>query len=147
MDEQKKLLQGLWRKAWLQGEPLVVPCKTEANAVRIRFALYNAVRAVRTGKQQADNDLQQAVENCSVGFVSGDRAKLVIQKKVMTELMQTIAELVGDSPEVLKSDEDMAMERSQAVLMEKLSGGAPGLSPQDLGLPRSTPYYTRGGEK
>ena len=67
----------------------------------------------------------------------------MIQRKVMTDLMQTIAGLVEDSPELLKSEEDMAAEASQALLLQKLSEPGSGLPAADLGLPRVTPYYTR----
>ena len=143
MDEQKKLLQGLWRKAFGQDEPLEVPCKTESNATRLRFSLYNAVREVRTGKAKVDEALKLAVENCSIGFHPEDKTRLVIQRKVMTDLMQTIAGLVEDSPELLKSEEDMAVEASQVLLLQKLSTPDSGLPAADLGLPRVTPYYTR----
>lgn len=145
MDEQKKLLQGLWRKAFLAEEPVLIPCKTEANATRLRFSLYNAVRTIRSGKQQVDETLQQATENVSVGFAPQDRTAVLMQRKVMTDLMQTIQDLVGDAPELVKSEEDMVMEHSQALLMEKLGSEKPGLTPAELGLPRSNPFYTRGG--
>ena len=120
MDEQKALLQGLWRKAMLQDEPVEVPCKTASNATRLRFSLYNAVRDVRSGKAEVDKALRQAVDNCSIGFSPDDKSILVIQKKVMTDLMQTISGLVGDDPMLKKSPEDLAMEASQSKLMEKL---------------------------
>lgn len=141
MDEQKQLLQGLWRKAFSQQEPLEIPCKTGSNATRLRFALYNSVRAVREGKKQADTALKNAVENCAIGFHPQDKTILVIQQKVMTELMQTIASIVGNDPQASKTDDEIAMEASQAKLMEVL--GSPQADDSPLGLPRSTPYYTR----
>ena len=145
MDEQKHLLQGLWRKAFSQDDALEIPCKTEPNATRMRFALYNAVRGVRTGKDKVDDLLKQATENCSIGFHPADRSVLVMQKKVMTEMMQTIAGILGDTPELRKTDEQMEVEASQALLMKKLNEGVSADSPTaaDVGLPRVTPYYTR----
>lgn len=146
MDEQKELLQGLWRKAFLQAEPLLIPCKSESNAIRLRFALYNAVREVRKGKAKADKTLLDATSNCTIGFSPNDRATLLVQRKVMTELMQVVVDLVGDAPELRKSEEDMEIEASSALLLEKLKQSAdfsPEQSPANLGLPRKTHYYTR----
>lgn len=147
MDEQKSLLHGLWRKAGSQAEPLQIPCGSESNATRLRFALYNSVRDVRKGKASADPSLKYATENCSVGFLPEDRAVLVIQQKVMTGLMQTIAGIVGEESGLKKSDEEVAAEASIASVMEKL-GASAGMSeelPADMaaGLPRTTKYYTR----
>ena len=146
MDEQKELLQGLWRKAFLQTEPLLIPCKSESNAIRLRFALYNAVREVRKGKGKADKTLIEATNNCTIGFSPDDRATLLVQRKVMTELMQVVVDLVGDAPELRKSEEDMEIEASSALLLEKLKQSADfssEQSPANLGLPRKTHYYTR----
>lgn len=145
MDEQKQLLQGLWRKAFGQDDALEIPCKTKSNATRMRFALYNAVRGVRTGKDKVDDLLKQAVENCTIGFHPADRSVLIMQKKVMTEMMQTIAGILGDAPNLRKTDEQMEVEASQALLMKKLGEGVSADSPTaaDVGLPRVTPYYTR----
>ena len=146
MDEQKELLQGLWRKAFLQAEPLLIPCKSESNAIRLRFALYNAVREVRKGKGKADKTLIEATNNCTIGFSPGDRATLLVQRKVMTELMQVVVDLVGDASELRKSEEDMEIEASSALLLEKLKQSADfssEQSPANLGLPRKTHYYTR----
>ena len=146
MDEQKELLQGLWRKAFLQEGPLLIPCKSESNAIRLRFALYNAVREVRKGKGKADKTLIEATNNCTIGFSPDDHTTLLVQRKVMTELMQVVVDLVGDAPELRKSEEDMEIEASSALLLEKLKQSAdfsPEQSPANLGLPRKTHYYTR----
>ena len=145
MDEQKALLQGLWRKAFGQDEPLAIPCKTASNATRMRFALYNAVRGVRTGKDKVDDLLRQATENCSIGFDPEDKSILIMQRKVMTEMMQTVAGILGDAPELRKSEEQMEAEASLALVTKKLSEGVSPAQPSvgDVGLPRVTPYYTR----
>lgn len=145
MDEQKALLQGLWRKAFSQDEPLAIPCKTASNATRMRFALYNAVRGVRTGKDKVDDLLRRATENCSISFDPEDKSILIMQKKIMTEMMQTVAEILGDTPELKKSDEQMEVEASLALLTKKLNEGVSADQPTaaDVGLPRVTHYYTR----
>lgn len=143
MDEQKALLQGLWRKAFSQDDPVAIPCRTVSNAARLRFAIYNSVRGVRDGKVKVDEALREAVANCSVGYLDGDKTTLVLHKKVLTELMQVVTEIVGTAEGTLKSPEDMEMEASQKLLMEKLAAGGTPAGDTALGLPRSTPYYTR----
>lgn len=154
MDEQKALLQGLWRKAFRQDTPLEIPCKSETNARKMRFALYNAVRGVKTGKEKVDENLKEAVENCSVGFAPDDKTRLVIQRKVMTEMMQIVSEILGEDATVcVKTEKEMEVEASITLALQKIRENGeesvvgqwnedPGL--QSLpGLPRSTPYYTR----
>lgn len=143
MDKQKALLQGLWRKAVGTEETLRVPCQTESNAKRLRFALYNAVRDVRVGKVEGDETLKEAIANCTISFDPEDKSVVLIQQKVMMDLMQVVAGVVGDAPGLQKTEEEMAMEASQARLMEKLSGLPDRERGIDLGLPRVTPYYTR----
>lgn len=138
MDNQKALLQALWRKAGRAEEPLRVECKSESEARRLRFALYNAVRDARAGKVEADAALTEALENCTVGFAPEDKRVLVLQQKVMTGMMQSVAALVGDAPGLLKSEDEMLVEASQARLAAKLAE-FDSASPR----PASNPYYTR----
>ena len=157
MDAQKALLQEIWRKAFRQDEPLEIPCKTESNAKRMRFALYNAVRGVRDGATPADSLLREAAENCSVGFKPGERSTVVLQKKILTELMQVVVGIVGvaapttlpgnsagHSPLLKSSEELQAEEETQASLArlaEKLKEASPGAG--EGAARRPNPYYTR----
>ena len=138
MDQQKMILRAVWRKAYEKEGPegLEIPCQSDSDATKLRFALYNAVRGVREGKETVDDLLREAVENCTVGRKPGQSSTLLVQRKVMTKMMQTIAGILGDSPELIKTPEQVEMESSQALLLEKLQeqGTAPS---------RSTPYYTR----
>ena len=138
MDQQKMILRAVWRKAYEKegSEGLEIPCQSDSDATKLRFALYNAVRGVREGKETVDDLLREAVENCTVGRKPGQSSTLLVQRKVMTKMMQTIAGILGDSPELIKTPEQVEMESSQALLLEKLQeqGTAPS---------RSTPYYTR----
>lgn len=135
MDQQKALLQGLWRKAQKQGTPLEIPCKTQANATRMRFALYNAVRGVRAGKEGVDDLLQEAIDNCTVGFGKEDRSIVVIQHKIMTDLMQVVTSIMQDEDQIVKVSADILIEESQELLLKKLQEEDPHV--------RATPYYTR----
>lgn len=159
MDEQKMLLHGLWRKAWKASEPVLVPCRTKSNAIKLRFALYNSVRFVRAGKEKADEVLCEAAENVSIGTLEGDPTTLVLQRRTLSETMKTIAAILADDeagtgaevgaggsafgpafelPAEAKTGEQLLAEASQERLKRLLSEqtGEPAAS-------RVTPYYTR----
>lgn len=157
MDEQKMLLHGLWRKAWKASEPILVPCRTKSNAIKLRFALYNSVRFVRAGKEKADETLCEAAENVSIGTLEGDPTTLVLQRRTLSETMKTIAAILADDgagpgagaggsafgpafelPAEAKTGEQLLAEASQERLKRLLSEqeGEPAAS-------RVTPYYTR----
>ena len=157
MDEQKMLLHGLWRKAWKASEPILVPCRTKSNAIKLRFALYNSVRFVRAGKEKADETLCEAAENVSIGTLEGDPTTLVLQRRTLSETMKTIAAILADDgagpgaeaggsafgpafelPADAKTGEQLLAEASQERLKRLLSEqeGEPAAS-------RVTPYYTR----
>ena len=158
MDEQKMLLHGLWRKAWKASEPVLVPCRTKSNAIKLRFALYNSVRFVRAGKEKADETLCEAAENVSIGTLEGDPTTLVLQRRTLSETMKTIAAILADDgagaeamagaggsafgpafelPAEAKTGEQLLAEASQERLRKLLEEGeAPPVG-------RSTPYYTR----
>lgn len=156
MDEQKMLLHGLWRKAWKASEPILVPCRTKSNAIKLRFALYNSVRFVRAGKENADETLCEAAENVSIGTLEGDPTTLVLQRRTLSETMRTIAAILADEggtsldagggafgpafelPAEAKTGEQLLAEASQERLRRLLSEqeGEPAAS-------RVTPYYTR----
>lgn len=150
MDQQKAMMHALWRKAIRQEVPVRIPCGTAAKASKMRFALYNSVRNVRSGKEQSDAALLDALENCSVFFEEKDKSVLVIGRKVASEMMQTIAGILGEEKGLLKSSEEIKMEELQRSAVEKVAeGAAEGVKGKsvDIGLPsavpRATPYYTR----
>lgn len=152
MDEQKALLQALWRKAYLSEVPIEIPCKTKSNATRMRFALYNAVREVRKGNVEADSGLKKALENCTIGFSPEDPTVLVLQKKIISEFMQTVHAALAADQQLIKSEEEMKIEASQERFLEKLKVQETGQEAGEEGskvkthipgMPRVTPYYTR----
>ena len=110
MDKQKLLIQALWRKARMEKEPLRLDCKTQSKAIRMRFALYNAVKHVRSGLQPADEALRDAVMNVTIGFDPDEPHVLVLRQKVESEMMQTIADVLG-----VDTDKLWEVEASAAV--------------------------------
>lgn len=131
------ILHAVWRKAFADGQ-LTIPVKSASDAARLRFSLYNSVRAVREGKVVAP-DLLQAVQECSVRI---EGLAVVVQLKANTELMQAISDALGGEEgvkaavEVIPTAvEEQEIAESQRRLLEKLG--------QDTPPTRSTPYYTR----
>lgn len=159
MDKQKLLLQGLWRKAGASPEALRLPCHSRGEALRLRFALYNAVRKVREGKEPADETLMRALEEVTLSFEDDAQTVLVMEQKVRTGMMQVVVAALGPQAEgvspvpatsqvaaepspqalspFLKTPEQIEEERSLERLREKLAAAA--------ATPARTanPYYTR----
>ena len=131
------ILHAVWRKAYNDGK-LTIPVKSEADATRIRFSLYNAVRPVREGKVVSP-DLLRAVQECSIRV---EGLNVILQLKANTELMQAISDVLGGAESmeaaatiIPTSAEVQEIEDSQRRLLEKLKA--------DETPTRSTPYYTR----
>lgn len=155
MDKQKQIMQGLWRRAGRQEEALEIKCKTLADARRMRFALYNAVREFKPDQKDgrapkpADPALQHAINNCSVSFKDDDPTTVLLRQKTKTTLMMSALEALGEEP--LLDEVDIAAGASASAVMKKLSeSGGAGAKVEDgedggagLNLPRTTPYYTR----
>lgn len=146
MDQQKSVLQGLWRKAGRQDEPLEIACASNADAKRLRFALYNAVREFKPtpkgdpAKKLADPALQMALDKCSVSFHEQDSSIIIIRQKTSSAMMQAAMAVLGE--ERILDEMDVAAEASFALVQKKLA------EPQEPGeyvpgTPRVTPYYTR----
>lgn len=155
MDQQKMLLQSLWRRAYQSPEPIRVPCGTKSDAIKLRFALYNAVRLVRSGKEPADEVLKEAVENVSIGAEGEKQEVLVLQLRTLSKTLQTVAGILSGEvapgasafgpafllPPEVKTGEQLLVEASQERLQSLLAtpdeeGGAAKPS-------RVTHYYTR----
>ena len=157
MDSQKQTMQSLWRKAIGQNEPLKIRCASLADARRLRFALYNAVREFREGRdgrpprRAADPELRRAVEECTVLFDQDDARVVVMQTKASSSMMQAaLAALGADAPAGL-DEVQMAAEVSAEEVRRKLGalaeGPAPAMhsepTPAATPLHRTTSYYTR----
>jgi hypothetical protein len=135
------LMQSVWRKALREGE-VVLQLPTESDAKRMRFTLYNSVRAVRLGKV-VDAELLQATEECSIQI----KGKTVtVQSKLRSDMMQAVLAALGETEQSLlataaipQTAEEAEIEASQRRLMEKLGQDSPAGQPGA----RVTPYYTR----
>ena len=146
MNQETALLHALWRKGLQSETPVRIPCAAKSDATRLRWALYNAVAKYRpegSKHGQADAVLAEAIENCSLSVEGKEPGPfaLVIQRKTLTNLMQTIAAVLGDAPIV--DAVDAAAKESEARMMEKLQGLTTPTVDASAGAVRSTPYYTR----
>lgn len=142
------LMQSVWRKAIREGE-VTLQLPTESDARRVRFTLYNSVRAVRQGKV-IDEELLRATQECSIQITG---STVVIQSKMRSDMMQAVLAALGESEETMlakapapKTMEEAEVEASQQRLMEKLGQVSPGTGADNENTPvgaRVTPYYTR----
>lgn len=145
MSQDTTILHSLWRKALNSPVPVKITCQTKSDAVRLRWAMYNAVAKYRPDgpkHAQADADLREAIENCSLAVEGKDPGPfaLVVQRKVITSLMQAVVAALGETP--VLDTVTMAAKESEARVMSKLAGlvEKEGEESPDT---RSTPYYTR----
>ncbi len=135
---EQDIMLSIWREAGRTGEGVTIPCSTEANAKRMRFALYNAIKPVKTGKLAADSALKEAVATCSLSFTN-DKLGLVIRPKVSTELSQAlIGALAGKQ---IARTEDLLLGESFA----RLSAIVPDTVPEPtMDLSKARSYGARG---
>jgi hypothetical protein len=107
------IMHGIWREAGRDETGVTIACESEANAKRLRFALYNALKPIKSGKQGADSALLHAIATCSLGFTE-DKKGLIIKPKIATVLSKTmLAALAGKE---VKNTEDYLMEETFARL-------------------------------
>jgi hypothetical protein len=138
--QEQKILHAVWRKAHAAGE-VKITLKSPADAIRLRFSLYNSVRAVRKG-QMLDEGLRQAVEGCSIRL---DGGTVTVMGKVRAEGMQAALDALGMTlEEVQAGDSPITMDDAEAAeslrkALEKLQ------QPEALATEhKPNPYYTRG---
>ena len=146
--KEQLLLQALWRKAAREGR-VEVKLKSKADATRLRFSLYNAVRLVREGKV-VDEELRAAVEDCSIGL---EGAVLTLQQKAQTAYFQVIAGVLGDDgiAEALAAPNPVSADSAPvtgapedlAAMHERLAKEFGQPTAAEPSAPRSTPYSTR----
>jgi hypothetical protein len=133
-DTQSVLMQQVWRKALREGE-VRLTLRTENDAKRMRFTLYNAVKAVREGKEE-DAELKEALQECIVRYEAP--LTVVILRRSQSTLFQDVAEQMGVSLESLRQEAPatptVEIERSLDRLKTLLEEGS-----------GSNPYYTREG--
>lgn len=85
----------VWRVAHkADGALPPIKCADTRAAQRLRFALYNAVKPFRDGKREVDEELREAMLECSVALTP-DRCGVVIQRKLDTEVNKLLLEAIG----------------------------------------------------
>lgn len=94
---EQDIMLSVWREAGRTEEGVTIPCESEANAKRLRFALYNAVKPVKSGRIEADAALKHGVATCSLSFTE-DKMGLIVRPKVATLLNKTLLAALGGKP-------------------------------------------------
>lgn len=129
-------LQAAWRKAEREGE-LRIPCGTLSDARRLRFTLYNAVKAVKEGRV-SDPKLLAVVESVSISIqetppmvVMQHRGKSSMMQSLSAALGNEVLEEVTEAP-VMTEEEVASLNRLQEMMQE---------APEDS-RPKN-PYFTR----
>jgi hypothetical protein len=136
----KAMAQTAWLKAWRTEGGLSFLCPTEAEAIRMRFTLYNAVKALRKADPddpRTPKELWQAVQGMTVRM-EGTTVRLV--KHADTNVGRLLAAAAGAE---IMSAEDQAAAEAEKRLRERLDLPGPG-APAAAAV-RKTPYYTREG--
>ena len=112
-------LQTTWRAAYRKSEPLVIHCPTIAAARNIRFRLYGAVKDVRKGSVEADQELTLAVDSLQVSAVEEPSPRVILQRKATLDLLDAALAAEGFDAASIKTAEELAIEAS-AKRMEEL---------------------------
>lgn len=126
----KALMQEVWRQGFLRPSGFTVRTSTKKLSINLRFALYNAVRAYRAFKEEPDQVLQNAINNCEVALVEDEGGwGVCVRGKLQSEAAQSIVEQLGVTPrsvEELRNAE--SLQRVIAAAEKSLQPAAP-LSP------------------
>ena len=115
IQSEQDIMLSVWREAGRSQEGVVIPCESEANAKRLRFALYNAIKPVKTGRLAADTALKHAIANCSLSFTE-DKMGLHIRPKVATTLNKAL--LAALEGKVIASTEELLLGEAFGRLSE-----------------------------
>ena len=149
LTKENQLYQAFWRQALTNGKQgLTLPCKTQAEASRLRFALYNSVRAFKQGKVQPDQELAEAIANVTITFTE-DKKGLQLTNRLDSGLLSELAKLIPK--EKIVNAEELASREALKRMEERLGGvvTADPAKPSNPAMPTgltagsSTPYYTR----
>lgn len=134
MSNEKALMQEAWRVGFQSPEGFTIRCKTEAEATRLRFTLYGAVKQFRDGKGEPDPVLGEAITNCALTITpEGVR----IQRKLAGDVAKGILEQLGREP---KTVEQYNTEASLERLMAKVNAPEEAKS-EGLGDTRQASIY------
>lgn len=102
-DKRKAILQALWRKAHETGQPVVIKLKDDAEANRIRFDLYAAVKAVKANPG-LDPGLHAAVTSCSITY-QDSKTLQISTRNLEDALMEAAGEYGLDVESLRKAPE------------------------------------------
>lgn len=106
---ETRIFLALWRKAYTSGEPIVINAKSPSDAMRIRMALYNAIKPYRV--EGVDDELRLAGEALAI---STKASVVTIGPRVLRAYADDLAEAFG------LTDDDLitAQEREAKEVME-----------------------------
>ena len=115
---ETEVMREMWRLAYSREGGVTIPCPDKASAQRLRFALYNAVKAYRKGKEEADSTLTSAIANCQLA-IGGDDKSVVMKRKLDSDVAKAMLTLLGGvSP---KSVEEAISLEAMERIMEKVN--------------------------
>jgi hypothetical protein len=114
---EQAIMHDIWRAAYTNPDGITIPCESEASAKRLRFALYNAVKPIKSGAKVADEGLKAAIANCSIGFTD-DKKGLCVQQKVATQLNKILLGVLAEQGVTVRSTEDYLLDESFKRLSE-----------------------------
>ncbi len=135
----KDILHSLWLQAAGASEPTRVACPTEADATKLRWSLYNAVRGVKSGKPAAmarlPPELVRAAQEVVVSIDPADKRILVLTPVALTPMIQSVLGVLKAPPQAVDAEEAAAAEahRKLQAALNSVTSPAAGV----------TPYYSR----
>lgn len=131
-------LQSIWLAA--KTSPVVINCGTGAQAVLLRFQLYNAVKAVRDNPT-LNPELAEAVECTQISLGGENKEILTVgQSQISILLDKTLEQLgIAELPQV-PDEVDLEAKASEERMRRLLEGG----NLEEALATRRNPYNTRG---
>ena len=129
------LLHRIWRKAFRDGE-MIIDLPTPSDAMKLRFALYNAVRPVRQGKA-VDEELLKAAESCLINIAG---SVLTVQSKSLMPFMQAVTAALGEE---VSAEQPVPLTQEEAEIAASEERLKALLDTPEQAPERVTPYYTR----
>lgn len=88
------LYQEAWRRAGA-GEVIRIECGSAQEAVRVRLALYRAVKEARRPGGLADEVLKRAVENSSVQLEGAGKTTVAVRPNLAAASAQSLMKALG----------------------------------------------------
>jgi len=114
---ETRIFLALWRKAYTSGEPIVINAKSPSDAMRIRMALYNAIKPYRV--EGVDDELRLAGEALAIST----KANVVtIGPRVLRAYADDLAEAFGLTEDDLITNEERETRERMNLALEKLMG-------------------------